>query len=170
MLCVYSGSLGVCCPAVPSKTAAMASPLWASSFPSLPRSGLVAGEVVKACWLRSSTSVSPAGCGGKGGSCWVWALRFGGGHGGGLLWRFLLWPAEVARGAGAGKLRGAAGGGLGRRRVGGKKGGAGRLALWPCAFIGSGFCRGAADDSAVFYNGWRRSLLGGWWHGGSGDG
>ena len=140
------------------------------SFPTVPRSGLVAGEVVKVRQKLFSISVSPAGRGGEGGSWWLWAFRFWWW----LCWwssaAFLLQLAVVVWGAGAGKLQGAADGGPGRRRAGGKKGGAGKMALWPCVFIGIGFRRGAADGFAVFYKEWRCSFPGGRWYGGSGVG
>ena len=142
-----------------------------SSFvlPLLPRFGGNAGEVVKV-FRRGSSSwlVSLAVRGGLGRSCWVEVFSF--------WWRCgwwsssssLLWPAVVARGAGAWRLSAGVGGGPGWRRVGGKWGGAVERALRPCTFIVFGFRRAAADGSAVIYKAWRCLLPGGRRYGGAG--
>ena len=117
----------------------------------------------------ASILASPAGRGGEGRRRWLSAFC--------LWWSCCRWsssssllrPAVVARGVVVGKLSGAAGGWLGRRQVGGKHGGSGKLVLWPSVFNGFGSVAGRRTALAVFYKAWRCSLPGGRRYGDSGE-
>jgi hypothetical protein len=129
------------------KTEVMAAVCWAWCFPSFLCYGLVAGEAVKLRRAPSFSFASLAGRGGEGRS-WGWKVaRFC------CRWFWVVSSAGFAPagrgGEGSSFWRWVPGGAGGPERHGGgwKKGGGGRVALWPCSFSEFRFRRWAADGS-----------------------